>query len=210
MTKILHHPTSQYLFRHWNNIRRDRAMPHRFDIDPTQLSNILSDTFMLEHTNRGTYPFRLAGTRICEYFEAELRGSSFLDFWSPRDRAEIHQSLNALCARIRPLCITFNATSAEGHRISYEMLLLPVTLSGLAVDRILGTMAVARHPPWLGFDPIIDVDLTTTELFHPEIITGAGSEPARISARMAPYQAPRKTGHHPYLKLIEGGLAKRA
>ena len=73
--------TSQILFAYWNEVRGSRVAPRRFEIEPSRISEILPETFILERLDRETYRFRLAGTRICEEFGQELRGTNFLDGW---------------------------------------------------------------------------------------------------------------------------------
>ena len=79
--------TSHILFNYWNDVRGDRLAPRRFDIEPSRISKILAETFILERVDSHTYVFRLAGTKICEQFGIEFRGRNFLDFAGDSDRA---------------------------------------------------------------------------------------------------------------------------
>src|SRR5947209_8169807 len=71
--------TSQIIYRYWNEVRGTRLAPTRLEIEPGRIAEVLSETFILENTDTGSYVFRLAGTRICDQFGHELRGRSFLD-----------------------------------------------------------------------------------------------------------------------------------
>ncbi len=72
--------TSQSLFQYWNDVRRNRLAPQRFDIEPSRISHILSETFILERGERDDFLFRLAGTRVCDQLGTELRGQDFMHF----------------------------------------------------------------------------------------------------------------------------------
>mgnify|MGYP002386686614 CR=1 FL=1 len=72
------HKTSQSLYGYWNEVRRGRLAPRRFDIEPSRISQILPATFILERVESERYLFRLAGTRLCEIFAREFRGTNFV------------------------------------------------------------------------------------------------------------------------------------
>src|SRR5262245_12517318 len=78
--------TLQILYGYWNEIRAGRLAHQRLEIEPSRIAGILSETFMLERFDAATYEFRLAGTRLCELFGSELRGTNFLSDWSEPDR----------------------------------------------------------------------------------------------------------------------------
>ena len=80
----LKHKTSEALFSYWNKVRGNRTTPRRFEIEPGKIAAILPSTFILERIDAETYRFRLAGTHVCDMFGVELRGTNFLDGWSPR------------------------------------------------------------------------------------------------------------------------------
>ena len=80
--------TLHTLYGYWNEVRAGRLAPRRLEIEPSRIAGILSETFMLERVDAATYRYRLAGTRLCELFGSELRGTNFLDGWSEQDRAD--------------------------------------------------------------------------------------------------------------------------
>ena len=79
----------QTLYGYWNALRAGRIAPRRLEIEPSRIGSILSETFMLERTDPATYHYRLAGTRLCEIFGFELRGTNLLDGWSEADRRRL-------------------------------------------------------------------------------------------------------------------------
>ena len=88
--------TGQILYAYWNEVRGDRLAPRRFEIEPSRIAPILSETFILERLDADTYRFRLAGTRIGEDFGFEFRGTNFLDGWMADDRITLIRHLQSL------------------------------------------------------------------------------------------------------------------
>jgi len=90
----------QTLYSYWNEVRRGRIAPQRLEIEPSRIAAILSETFMLEVLKPDTYPYRLAGTRLCEMFGSELRGKNFLDGWSEEDRRGLESAPRPQAPRV--------------------------------------------------------------------------------------------------------------
>ena len=92
-TDLMQQRTLQTLYGYWNEVRAGRLAPQRLEIEPSRIAGILSETFMLERIDAGSYQYRLAGTRLCEMFGSELRGRNFLDGWSEADRQVLARDL---------------------------------------------------------------------------------------------------------------------
>ena len=142
--------TSQILFAYWNEVRGSRVAPRRFEIEPSRISEILPETFILERLDRETYRFRLAGTRICEEFGQELRGTNFLDGW--------------LAAGL----VAFEAKSLDGSTAEFELLLLPLMHSQDAIDRFVGAVSAISRPTWLGSQKLMRKRLLKHDLIWPQ------------------------------------------
>jgi hypothetical protein len=132
--------TSQLLFSYWNEVRRDRLAPRRFEIEPSRITPLLSETFILERLDSDSYRYRLAGTRICEQFDAELRGTNFLDGWSAEDRITLARQMQASAQQGGVVVATFETLSFGALAGTYECLLLPLLHTREHVDRFLGAM----------------------------------------------------------------------
>ena len=141
--------TSQILYAYWNEVRRGRLAPRRFDIEPARVAAVLAETLILERVDADTYPFRLAGTRICEQFGAEFRGSNFLDLWSKDDRASLAQKLALLGEQGGVAVLDFEGRAGEGRVAKFEAILLPLFHAQPTVDRFLGSISCCRAPLWL-------------------------------------------------------------
>jgi hypothetical protein len=162
------HKTSQSLYAYWNEMRRGRMAPRRFEIEPSRIADLLAETFILERLDSATLRFRLAGTRICEDFGGEFRGTSFLDGWGPQDRATLERRLSSIALHGAVGLFTIAAGTDDGRTARFEMLVLPLTHTDDAVDRLLGALGALQRPEWLGTARITTKRLLDHELVWPE------------------------------------------
>src|SRR5262245_6702032 len=103
------------LYRYWDELRAGRIAPRRLEIEPSRIASILSETFMLERVDASNYPYRLAGTRLCELFGTELRGSNFLSGWHEADQAVLAQQLALIFAEGAASALAFESTGPTRH-----------------------------------------------------------------------------------------------
>jgi hypothetical protein len=157
----------QALYSYWNEVRAGRIAPQRLEIDPARISAILSQTFMLEVLKPGTYPYRLAGTRLCEMLGSELRGKNFLDGWSEEDRRGLESQLATIGAQGAAAHLTLEGIFDVRHRVELEVNLLPL-LHGGKITRIIGAINVTSAPHWLGSAPLRNLRVKQHRLFWPD------------------------------------------
>jgi hypothetical protein len=190
--------TSQILFAYWNEVRAGRIAPRRFEIEPSRIGSILSETFILErmstleHTGpaavtpasstqprpelRPVYRYRLAGTKLCEQFGDDFRGRDFLDDWDLDDRATLEQTLSGMSERGGVSVITFEASTSAGpgraasarKRLTFEAVMLPLVHTSDSLDRFLGCMCPTDEPAWLGSERLVEKSLLRCELIWPD------------------------------------------
>lgn len=206
------HRTNQILFSYWNHARRGRAAPHRFDIEPARLAAILPDALIVEHRSNGDYYYRLAGTRICDTFGIELRATLFADFWSKQDFQKLETLLAGVRDQSRIALITFEAKTLDKRSALFELLLLPLTINGQTNDRFLGTMAAVETPGWLGYEPIVEVELLSADGYWPEELSQlpilAPHPTAKVPAASS-RSAVRAVVTSPRFRVIEGGRSEK-
>jgi hypothetical protein len=157
----------QTLYSYWNEVRAGRIAPQRLEIEPSRISAILSQTFMLEVLKAGTYPYRLAGTRLCEMFGSELRGKNFLDGWREEDRRGLESRLATIGARGAVAHLTLEGILDARHRVELEINLLPL-LHGGTITRIIGAVHVTSAPHWLGSEPLRNLRVKQHRLVWPD------------------------------------------
>jgi hypothetical protein len=159
----MQHKTSRALFSYWNEVRDGKLAPRRFDIEPARISDVLPDTFMLERIAKSLYRFRLAGTRICDEFQTELRGMNFLDGWSPEDTEALERDLRMVTEQGGVGLFTIEARSLSGTPVPFEIIVLPLVHTHGTVDRYLGAISPlphgARSPERLVFRRLVHHDV---------------------------------------------------
>jgi hypothetical protein len=163
------HKTSEKLYQYWNHVRGERSAPNRFEIEPSKIAGILPTTFILERQSAEVYRFRLAGTRMCEIFGKELRGTDFLEGWAPDDRPLLTRNLSILTNQAATALIRFQATARDEQAIEFELLLLPLFHTKKKIDRILGCCSPLDSPGWLGDKPLLSKRLMANELVWPSL-----------------------------------------
>jgi hypothetical protein len=217
----------QILYSYWNEVRAGRIAPQRLEIEPSRISAILSQTFLLEVLKSGTYPYRLAGTRLCEIFGAELRGKNFLDGWSEQDRPGLESRLATIGEQGAVAHLILEAIVDTRHRIELEINLLPL-LHGGKITRIIGAVSVTSGPPhWLGSEPLRNLQVKQHRLVWPDGRPHAsalpstppsalastlpnalrpGSQPPFVPALSTPDTREPKADHRRF-RVVEGGRA---
>jgi hypothetical protein len=160
---------SLWLYTYWNSLRRGRIAPNRFEIEPMRIGPLLPETFILEANSDQTFRFRLAGTRVCETYGAELKGRDFLSLWP---RADDREALETLLLTIREdgsvAVLELTGINEEGDKCRFEILLLPLIHAGERVNRIIGVLSPVDEPYWLGVKRLKTQVLDDLELIWPE------------------------------------------
>jgi len=160
--------TSQRLYSYWNDVRGERLAPRRFDIEPARIAQILPETFILESNAKGQLCFRLAGTKICEMFGREFRGTDLLSLWNDDDRLSMRCALNSVIDEGSVAVVRFCARSQHPDSAEAEMLLLPLVHTGGRVNRLLGALTVGEKPGWLYRLPVETTQITTVSTVWPD------------------------------------------
>ena len=106
-------PKSRALYHYWNGLRQGREVPCRKDIDPRQIKMLLPDIFILERFDHDHLVFRLAGTRICDFYGREFRAHNFLTLWRGRDRFQMRDFLKDVLDKPAPGVAMSRAESAR-------------------------------------------------------------------------------------------------
>jgi hypothetical protein len=159
--------TIQTLFAYWDGKRAGRLAPRRLEIEPARIAAILSETFMLE-CDGSDYRYRLAGSRLCELFGYELRGTSFLAGWPPGDLALIERLMSAVCSEGVVAHLVMEAGIDARHRIELEVLLLPLLHVDDTIGRVIGAMSSTSQSHWLDKGRLSSRRLLRHELVQPE------------------------------------------
>ncbi len=200
--------TSQTLYAYWNDVRGDRIAPRRFDIEPAQLGDVLSETFILE-SDEGKLPtFRLAGTRICEQFGREFRGSGFVEMFAADDQAAIAQNMANLKRQGAAIVLEAEAKVPGRGDVCFEIVLLPLVHTGTSINRMLGSIAAVDPPIWIGSERLPQLDLLRVEQMWPEGRPHAIAEKFRNQPALIPELASARLVriNRRSFRIVDGGL----
>lgn len=203
----MRHKTSKKIFTYWNNLRGARIAPERTQIEPSDIRDLLGDTFILEvdHLYR-TISFRLAGTKLCSSYGRELKSVGYLGLWDMSDNMKIFDAVQQVYEHSIPTVIAHIAQTEGGQFLEYETLLLPLLNGSSKTVRILGTAAPSDIPNWVGMDPIVNnrIKSVRTVPFERTMDTPALSPDLPI-IETEPGNSPRQVAH---LTVFDGGLQK--
>lgn len=174
--------TTRILYRYWNDVRGHRLAPARFDIEPSRIGGVLSETFIIERVGQ-SYPFRLAGTKVCEQIGRELRGIDFLDLASD-DRRALKATMASVTSDGGVAVLEFEGETVKGRTVTFEALVLPLTHPDNEVTRYLGSFSAIDPPAWLGAEPVVSTVLLAHNVVWPD---GRPHQMAAISNRQLPF-----------------------
>jgi hypothetical protein len=135
------HPASREFFAYWDLKRGDARAPDRSDIEPNAVRELLGDIFVLSCEAGASYPFRVAGTRVCALFGRDVKDSSFPALFSAESRREIEEIIGAVTDEMLPVIAGLTATSAHGALTHLELLLLPFNSRAHAPISLTGLLA---------------------------------------------------------------------
>ncbi len=163
----MRHSISSALFAYWDSVRGHRLAPQRFEIDPSKITALLPHTFILERRDAETFSFRLAGTRMCDIFGHELRGTNFLDGWQAIDRLPLLRQFQTLTRHGTAGIVYLEIAAADEKPIECEVLLLPLRHTRDTIERVLGAFSPLQQPSWLGEKPVVSKQVIANELVWP-------------------------------------------
>ena len=131
------HPDLLRLRDYWHRQRGARIFPRRADIDAVDLGFMLARIALTEvHEDPRRYRLRLVGSWWGQLSGLELTGR-WVDDWPQANlRKRTTDTYDAVIAARAPLCARRDAWVDE-KRLSYEILLLPLSEDGARISMIL-------------------------------------------------------------------------
>lgn len=156
----MRHAATRELFGYWNRLRGYRHAPRRDEVEPSDIRQLLSDTFILEVSGAlKTVSYRLAGTRICAIFGRELKGYGYLGHWSERDSFDIARVLARVYRDFEPVLVVMRGHTEKKKQADFEVLLLPLEPMADGSARVIGIAVSENNPYWLGTEPITECEI---------------------------------------------------
>ncbi len=132
------HSNTELLIDYWRARKTDRLSPVRSAIDPSDITGVLPQVFILGRAAPGEHLFRLAGGLVGDLHGRDLRGVDFGSLWSPTDRPRLTAALEAARRLAEPLVLTAEARTDQDVTVRIEILLAPLRAQTQPLDRCLG------------------------------------------------------------------------
>jgi hypothetical protein len=158
------HPVSREFFAYWESKRGEARAPERSDVDPSALRELLGDIFVLAYDDAATYPFRVAGTRVCSLFGRDVKEQSFPALFARQHRRDIAEIIAAVAEDVLPAVAGLTAMGSDRRMTHLELLLLPFNSRAHCPITLTGVLAPfeADHRGTLS-----DLQLTSWRYIHP-------------------------------------------
>jgi hypothetical protein len=173
---------TRVLFEYWDALRGSRPAPSRGDLDPGAIRSCLANTFVLSFAPEQGHSFRIAGTSLCASFGSELTGTPFDRLWTAEQRPAVCDLIGNVTESLDGMVASVTGHNADAETVDLEMILLPLSGADGRTGLVLGALAVAAAPYWLGTRPLTTLSLGET---HYAGATGAerlvpgGNDPSR-------------------------------
>ena len=155
------HPSSRAFFAYWDTQRGDARAPDRSDIEPSAVRELLGDVFVLSCNEGNSYPFRVAGTRVCALFGRDLKNASFSALFRHDARREFEEIVAIVAEETLPAIGGLCATS-HGGIAHLELLLLPFSIRAHTPISLTGLIAPLEADPGM----LSDLALTSWRYLH--------------------------------------------
>ena len=193
--------------RYWGDVRGNRLVPSRAEIDPRGLAGSLSQAFVLERIAKGLARFRIAGSHVSDLMGLEVRGMPLSTVFLPEARLTLADALEA--AFDDPSIIRFQLSAETGFgrpALTGHMVLLPLRSDLGEISRILGGIEMdgdlGRAPRRLRIEDQSRQGLTGVGA--PEVRLNAFQEPPRPQPSTLPSQSGQQSAPkaHSHLTLV--------
>jgi hypothetical protein len=142
MVAAIKNPRLRMLLDHYLEVRRDRRMPSRRDIDALFLGPVLPIIWVNEYEPAAnTFRYRLAGEEVNEIFGLSVSGRLLSDFVAP-ERFEVTNQAFLKVIRDEVALLASGPVYRCTDRIALgERLALPLSSDGVTADGIIGATA---------------------------------------------------------------------
>lgn len=157
-TPMLHSNTER-LIDYWRAQKTGRLSPSRSSIDPSDISELLPQVFMLGRSAPGQHLFRLTGDVVTAVHGRDLRRTEFLSLWSLTDRPRLAAALEAARRLAEPFTITADARPSEGPSIRLELVIAPLLAEAAPTDRFIGLYQPLSPLAVLRDRPVVEMSL---------------------------------------------------
>jgi len=195
-------PVVSDLIRYWEGLRQGADVPRRADVDPREIREALSYSFILDHVRPGTVRFRLAGQHLTELMGMDVRGMPLRSFFELSDRKRLMEFVEMVFEGPCSLDIELVSDAQGRAPLDGRMTLMPLKDGEGRVSRALGIMVT---------DGVVGLPPRRFRIRRPSLHPIQPGKPVgdAITARAGgfhdaprPYDGP---GNTPRLTVLDGG-----
>lgn len=193
------HAVIEAVESYWNEVRENRLMPSRSEIDPRGIASCLENAFVLERVAVGIARFRLAGIHLTELMGMEIRGMPLSAMVAPDSRAAVGSALQAVFDEPATVRMWLSSETGIGRPpLTAHLLLLPLRSDLGDVTRILGCLVAEGR---IGRAPR---RFAVTREERRTLVGYADAAPApAVSATVAPETPSAPRPRAPHLTLVK-------
>jgi hypothetical protein len=171
---------NRHVFEYWTSLLKGRGAPTRSEIQPDRIRSALAYTFILDVEIPGRETFRLAGTRLCEMYRRELKGTPFASIWKGAEYQAICEIFESMRSEYSSAVVTSEIRNAEAplhkfHPIrtaELETILLPLANEGGSIHRCLGCQVPRDVPHWIGHKDVLPNGISNVEAVNDRVVSG--------------------------------------
>ncbi len=140
------------LLDYWHQLRANRTMPRRQDVDPTLIWPLLKNIMMTEwHIDPDRLYYRIGGTELVSALGFELRGKWLSDVYSGQD--DIARTLTLYRRVAEGKVPVLGRTEGTLMRLgvkTYEWIICPLSDDGAQVSHFIALEDYVSPRPYLG------------------------------------------------------------
>lgn len=132
------HPLITSVSRYWDSLRAGRLVPQREEIDPREIQNALSYSFILDRTRPGSVRFRLSGMHLNDVLGMEARGMPVRALCDVPYRPRFMEQVERVFETPSILEADLRANRGGNDAVRARLALLPLSTHGGEINRALG------------------------------------------------------------------------
>jgi hypothetical protein len=185
-TEEILHPGSRALFRYWEAIRGEMSAPPRDWLDLKKIRSLVPFLFIIERKPGRDYGWRLAGTRVCEFWGTELTGKPAFLQGERFERETVSRLLDGVIDRHQPFVLRFRLNSARGTCAAAELVGLPLRARHGGANYAFGTIMPFREVARPRHDRITTFQLSAARTIWTEPVPGRTAALAKTSPQAFP------------------------
>jgi len=142
MMPAIKSPALRLLLQHYLEVRGDKRMPSRRDLDAARLGPVLPIIWVNQYeADADTFRYRLAGEEVNEIFGVSVAGKLLSDFVGPDRFTPVNNNFLKVIGEESALLATGPIYSCTDRIAMGERLALPLSSDGQNADGIIGATA---------------------------------------------------------------------